>query len=232
MLGRQVGCGHDPLQLPGGAASGSLRGATPLHVLLAHCDWAAWPASCRAALQHRAKQLPHAELAGVHALALQPTAETVALASQLLACGARADAVLPSSGQSALHLLAAGGSYKWDGAKGSIVRRRRTMVHDGRVTYRVFADLLQRHWANLRQRDANGNACAHLACDAGNVAMVELCIEQLGLRLFEKPFCNQKGRTAASLAAEGGTVHEILHRHAGERRKLHEEAEERQRQAG
>ena len=94
VLGRQVGCGHDPLQLPSSTPSGSLRGATPLHVLLAHCDWAAWPPSCRAALQHRAAQLPHVELAAVHALALQPTAETAALASQLLACGARADVVL------------------------------------------------------------------------------------------------------------------------------------------
>ena len=202
--------------------------------------------------------------------------------------------MLPSSGQSALHLLAAGGSYRWDltltliltltltptltptltltrwdSAKGTIVRHPRAMVHDGRVMYtrvnhiapedaRMFADLLRGHFANLRLRDANGNACAHLACDAGNVAMAELCIEQLGLRMFgapaaraqlsltltltptltltltltEKPFCNSKGRAAASLAAEGGAVHAILRRHAGERRKLHEEAEERQRQAG
>ena len=106
--------------------------------------------------------------------------------------------MLPSSGQSALHLLAAGGSYRWDSAKGTIVRRPRAMVHDGRVMYtRVnhiapedaqrFANLLRGHRANLRLRDAHGNACAHLACDAGNVAMAELCIEQLGLRMFGAP---------------------------------------------
>ena len=126
--------------------------------------------------------------------------------------------MLPSSGQSALHLLAAGGSYRWgltltltltltptlnptlnptrwDSAKGTTVRRPRAMVHDGRVMYtRVnhiapedaqrFANLLRGHRANLRLRDAHGNACAHLACDAGNVTMAELCIEQLGLRMF------------------------------------------------
>ena len=173
-------------------------GATPLHVLLAHCDWAAWPPSCRAALQQRAEQLPHVELAGVHALALQPTAQTAALASQLLACGASADAVLPSSGQSALHLLAAGGSYRWDSAKGTIVRHPRAMIQNGRVVHtrvnhiapedaRTFAGLLRGHRANLRLRDANGNACAHLACDAGNVAMAELCIEQAYTRRVAAP---------------------------------------------
>ena len=106
--------------------------------------------------------------------------------------------MLPSSGQSALHLLAAGGSYRWDGAKGIIVRRPRAMVHDGRVMYtkvnhiapedaRMFADLLRGHFANLRLRDANGYAGAHLACEAGNVTMVELCIKQLGLRMFGAP---------------------------------------------
>ena len=63
--------------------------------------------------------------------------------------------------------------------------------------------------------------------------MAELCVEVpvLGLRLFQKPFTNNKGRAAASLAAEGGAVQALLRRHAAEKRKAHEEAEERQRQA-
>ena len=83
-------------------------------MLLAHCDWAAWPASCRAALAQRAPQLPRAELAGVHALALQPSAKTAELAARLLAQGASADAVTVAythaddyavKDQTALHLI-------------------------------------------------------------------------------------------------------------------------------
>ena len=94
--------------------------------------------------------------------------------------------------------LAAGGSYRWDSAKGTIVRHPRAMIQNGRVVHtrvnhiapedaRTFAGLLRGHRANLRLRDANGNACAHLACDAGNVAMAELCIEQAYTRRVAAP---------------------------------------------
>ena len=158
-------------------------------MLLAHCDWAAWPASCRAALAQRAPQLPRAELAGVHALALQPSAETAELAARLLAQGASADAVTVAythadgyavKDQTALHLLAAGGRYRWESANGVIKRYPRVLLQHGRVMFtrvnhvapedaRAFASVLRRHHANLRLRDAGANFITHLACDSVRV---------------------------------------------------------------
>ena len=197
------------------------RGQAPLHFLLAYAPWDDWPPVLRTALQAELDAEPAASApnrleelcahAGLHAFALSPSEESLRIARRLLDLGACARAHAGATKQTALHLLAAGGSYgctedcsvvlsssaaatssaaDTSAATSSSPPSGPATAQKGapRSTYwqAMLATMLMEHGADWRARDAMGNSAVHLACFADQMVMVQLLWKAGGK--FGKPF--------------------------------------------
>ena len=230
-----VSHGADPFAAP---AAGVV---VPVLALLAYCAWARWPPNVRDLFSQTLSSDADADSpvlahvwrnAGVHAFALAPSKETNRLATMLLALGGCARAALPGSQQTALHILAAGGTYVWTDHSGLAFSTDASEVVAGHDERRLdamleLAQLVTSYGAEWRARDNGSNTAAHVACAAGHVRMVAY-LYSCGSK-FERPWFNQRGKTPSQLAADGGTVlrclQECENRAQRERRQREQEAE-------
>ena len=243
--------GADPLHAP-------RRGHAPIHYFLAYVPLHDWPPIVRSTLLEAldAEQCSPAldELwrhAGVHACALSPgDASSLEIARRLLELGACARAQAGTTKQTALHLLAAGGSYECaedrsivlatagggtsHSAASKVRSKRDKKQHSQSQQERAecsrrqsacqLATLLISHGADWRARDSMGNSAVHLACFADEMAMVRLLWEGGGK--FGKPFVNRANKSPEELATEA--VRAYL---TEQREKMRTERERREQEA-
>ena len=171
-----------------------------LHHMLAHVPWILWPTSLRQTLKVQLEADHQGgitfESAGVHALAVSPSEETVQIARQLLEAGASPKAQLYSSKQTALHILAAGSEYM-----PSRITALPPRPQEADVDLRAQAQMVKvlcEHGADVVQRDSFRNLPMHLACAVDSTSMVEHLCEE-GSK-FDAPWINQSDQSPLSIA--------------------------------